>query len=96
MVEQVLDELIHKYGGRTPLRIAVVYAWRGETDSAFDWLEQAYRKHDPALSLLQLDFGLSGVRGDPRYKALLRKMNFPDFDVPANQWQSSLISKLSD
>ncbi len=75
--QRVLDELIHRYGGRTPLRIAVVYAWRGETDSAFDWLEQAYRKHDPALSLLQLDFGLSGVRGDPRYKALLRKMNFP-------------------
>jgi TolB-like protein/Tfp pilus assembly protein PilF len=76
--QRVLDELIHKYGERTPLRIAVVYAWRGEGDSAFYWLEQAYRKHDPALSLLQLDFGLFGVRGDPRYKALLRKMNFPD------------------
>jgi TolB-like protein/Tfp pilus assembly protein PilF len=74
---RVLDELINQHGARTPFRIAVAYAWRGETDSAFDWLQQAYERRDPALSLLHLDFGLSGVRGDPRYKALVQKMNFP-------------------
>jgi TolB-like protein len=74
---RVLDELINKHGARTPFRIAVVYAWRGETDSAFDWLERAFERRDPALSLLHLDFGLSGVRADPRYKGFLQKMNFP-------------------
>jgi hypothetical protein len=38
---------------------------------------QAYRQRDAALSLLVIEPGLSGVRGDPRFKALLRKMNFP-------------------
>jgi TolB-like protein/Tfp pilus assembly protein PilF len=75
--QRVLDQLIKKYAPRTPYRIAVAYAWRGEADSAFDWLEQAHRQRDGALSLLVIEPGLSGVRGDPRFKALLRKMNFP-------------------
>jgi hypothetical protein len=57
--------------------VAVAYGWRGEADSAFGWLEQAHRQRDAALSLLVIEPGLSGVRGDLRFKALLRKMNFP-------------------
>jgi TolB-like protein/Tfp pilus assembly protein PilF len=75
--QRVLDELIDKYGSRTPFRIAVTCAWRGETNSTFEWLEQAYRQRDPALSLINLEVGLSGVRGDPRHAALLQRMNFP-------------------
>jgi adenylate cyclase len=75
--QRVLDELIKKYGPRSPYRIAVAYAWRGEADSAFGWLEQAHRQRDGALSLLVIEPGLSGVRDDPRFKVLLRKMNFP-------------------
>jgi TolB-like protein/tetratricopeptide (TPR) repeat protein len=76
--QRVLGELIDKYGRRTPVRIAVTYAWRGETNSTFEWLEQAYRQRDPALSLLNLELGLSGVRADPRHAALLQRMNFPE------------------
>jgi TolB-like protein/tetratricopeptide (TPR) repeat protein len=75
--QRVLDELIDKYGRRSPYRIAVAYAWRGEADPAFAWLEQAYRQRDAALSLLVIEPGLSSVRGDPRFKALLRKMKLP-------------------
>jgi TolB-like protein/Tfp pilus assembly protein PilF len=75
--QRVLDELISKHGQKSPYRIAVAYAWRGEADSAFGWLQQAYRQRDAALSLLVIEPGLSGVRGDPRFKALLRKMHFP-------------------
>lgn len=75
--QRVLDELISKYGLRSPYRIAVAHAWRGEADSAFGRLEQAYRQRDAALSLLVIEPGLSGVRSDPRFKTLLRKMNFP-------------------
>jgi eukaryotic-like serine/threonine-protein kinase len=74
---RVLDELISRYGERTPLRIAIAYAWRGESGPAFEWLERAYRRRDPGLSLLRVEPGLAAVRGDPRYQGLLRKMNFP-------------------
>jgi TolB-like protein len=75
--QRVLNELIDKYGRWTPFRIAVTCAWRGETNSTFEWLERAYRQRDPALSLINLELGLSGVRADPRHAALLQKMNFP-------------------
>jgi TolB-like protein/Tfp pilus assembly protein PilF len=75
---RVLDELLAKYGLRIPYQIGVTYAWRGELDCAFGWLEQAYRQRDAALSLLIIEPALSGVRSEPRFKALLRRMNFPE------------------
>jgi TolB-like protein/lipoprotein NlpI len=75
--QRVLDQLIAKYAPRIPYQIAVTCAWRGELDSAFGWLEQAYRQRDAALSLLIIEPALSGVRDEPRFKALLRRMNFP-------------------
>lgn len=58
-------------------QIAEVYAWRGEADSAFEWLESAYRHRDGGLGYLKYDPLLRKVRGDPRYGVLLRKMNLP-------------------
>jgi TolB-like protein/Tfp pilus assembly protein PilF len=75
--QRVLEELIRKHEQRTQLRIGIAYMWRGEADKGFEWLDQAYGRRDPMLSLIQCEPGLSAVRGDPRYKALLRKMNFP-------------------
>jgi TolB-like protein/Tfp pilus assembly protein PilF len=74
---RMLGELTSKYGHRTPLRIAIAYAWRGEVDTGFAWLERAYQQRDGMLGLLQCEPGLRGVQSDPRYQALLRKMNFP-------------------
>jgi TolB-like protein/Tfp pilus assembly protein PilF len=73
--QRVMDELIAKYDHRVPCRIAVAYAWRGETDAAFDWLERAHRERDPMLGMLHFEPGLCGARSDPRYAALRRKMN---------------------
>ena len=58
-------------------QIAQVQAFRGETDRAFEWLEHAYEQHDPGLSYLKTDPFLRGLRPDPRYAALLRKMKLP-------------------
>jgi TolB-like protein/Tfp pilus assembly protein PilF len=76
--QKVMDEMINKYGKRTPYTIAIASVWRGQIDTAFEWLERAYQQHDAAIALLQAIFGISEVRKDPRYKELLRKMNFVD------------------
>ncbi|HZY04498.1 MAG TPA: tetratricopeptide repeat protein, partial [Anaeromyxobacteraceae bacterium] len=54
-----------------------VYAWRGDADRAFEWLERAWREGDPYATLIKLDPMLRKIRGDPRYLALLKKMNLP-------------------
>jgi TolB-like protein len=76
--QRALDELIEKYGRWVPYVIAEVYAWRGETEKYFDWLDRAYAQHDLALRMLQINHSPDATRADPRYTALLRKMNFPD------------------
>jgi tetratricopeptide (TPR) repeat protein len=61
-----------------PSEIARVYAFRGETDRAFEWLNLAYEARDEDLYLLKGDPLLKNLKSDPRYKALLRKMNLPE------------------
>jgi TolB-like protein/tetratricopeptide (TPR) repeat protein len=74
---RLLDELIARYSQSSAFQIAEVYAWFGESDNAFRWLERAYQQHDSGMSDLKTDALLRGIRGDPRFKALLRKMNLP-------------------
>ena len=58
-------------------QIAEVYAWRGETDKAFEWLQISYDNHDTGLLSLLIDPLMRGLRDDPRYKNLLAKLGLP-------------------
>jgi tetratricopeptide (TPR) repeat protein len=58
--------------------IAEVYAYRGERDAAFQWLERAYTQRDSSLYLMKGDPPLQNLEADPRYKAFLKKMNLPE------------------
>jgi serine/threonine protein kinase len=76
--QQALGQLIAKHTQDGADQIAQVYAWRGEKDHSFEWLEQAYKQHDGGLSSVKFDLLLSSLRDDPRYKALLHKLNLPE------------------
>jgi TolB-like protein len=75
--QQALDQLIAGYSQIEAFQIAEIYAWRGENDRAFEWLEKAYHQHDAGLSALKFDAMILKLRDDPRYTALLRKLNLP-------------------
>ena len=48
---------------------------------AFLWLDLAYRQRDSGLigtPSVNIDPVIKSLRGDPRYKAFLRKMNLPE------------------
>jgi tetratricopeptide (TPR) repeat protein len=59
-------------------QISYVYAARNNTDRAMYWLERAYRQHDGGLLSVKDDPMLKNLEHDPRYKALIRKMNLPE------------------
>jgi len=62
-----------------PMGPALAYAYRGETEEAFTWIANAYLKRDPDILLwLRNCPVIASVRGDPRYKAYLRKLNLPE------------------
>jgi tetratricopeptide (TPR) repeat protein len=71
-----LTELIGKFQMQDPYYIAEVYAFRRETDKAFEWLERAYTNRDPELVEIKGD-PLLKLEHDPRYAALLKKMRLP-------------------
>jgi TolB-like protein/tetratricopeptide (TPR) repeat protein len=76
--QQALEELIAKFARSAPYEVADVYAWRGETQKSFEWLEKSHELRADDLVDLKHDPLLLSLRGDPRFKALLRKMNLPE------------------
>ena len=58
--------------------IALVYASRRDAEQAFRWLDSALHEHESDLLWMRGDPLLEALTTDPRYKALLRKMNLPE------------------
>ena len=59
-------------------QIAQVYAWWGDKDPAFLWLERARLTKDAGLRYLKYDPLLQKLHSDARWTALMRKLNLPD------------------
>ena len=74
--EQALDTLKTKYTAGSAFQIAAVYAWRGEEDRAFEWLDRAYDQHDAGMPRLRYDPTLATLHDDSRFAALVKKMGF--------------------
>ncbi|MGO9717435.1 MAG: TIR domain-containing protein [Steroidobacteraceae bacterium] len=75
--QAALDALIASSAESDAYQIAEVYAWRGEKDLAFEWLERAYRQQDGGLTEIKIDPYFASLHSDPRYAAFLKKLNFP-------------------
>jgi serine/threonine-protein kinase len=58
-------------------QVAEVFAFRGEIDRSFEWLDHAVEAHDAGLNYLKYDPLLKPLRPDPRYRALLMRLKLP-------------------
>lgn len=74
--DAALSELIAKFP-KNVYQIAEVYAFRNQSDEAFEWLERAYVQRNAGLIVTKVDPLLKSLRRDARYAALLKKLNFP-------------------
>jgi tetratricopeptide (TPR) repeat protein len=72
--QQALDQIIGDSAQFAAYQIAEIYAWRGQKDQAFQWLERAYAQRDGGLTEVKNDPLLASLRADPRYQAFLAKM----------------------
>ena len=72
----MLDEMkeLSKQRYVTPYFMAPIYASLGEKDQAFEWLEKAYQDRHGWLITPQLDPTLEGLRSDPRFADLLKRI----------------------
>jgi TolB-like protein/Flp pilus assembly protein TadD len=72
-----LDALVAGYASTNAYQVAEAYAWRGERDAAFSWLERAYDQHDGTLVQLKFDPLLRNLHSDARFAKMIRKMRLP-------------------
>jgi TolB-like protein/Tfp pilus assembly protein PilF len=77
---KLLDQLMEMSASRyvDAYYIASIYDGLGETHRTLDWLERAYEQHSPSMIFLKIEPFTDGVRDDPRFQDLLRRMNFPE------------------
>ncbi len=54
-----------------------VYAGLGDRDGALEWLDKAYQERYPSVRTARIDPQFDGLRSEPRFQDLLRRMNFP-------------------
>jgi len=72
----ILKELEDRYakrGGKGQF-LAGVYAGLGERDKAFAWLEREFVQRGVLLPEITWRFAFEGLRGDPRFADLVRRM----------------------
>jgi TolB-like protein/Flp pilus assembly protein TadD len=72
--DAALAALIAKWEKDSPFNIAYVYAFRGEADKAFEWLDKAVEYGDPGLSDIVVENLFDKIHADPRWLVFLRKI----------------------
>jgi len=76
--ENVLKTLIATHQNDAAYQIAEAYAYRGEVEKAFAWLDRSYRQRDPGTPELKTDPLMKTLRQDPRFAKLLKRMHLSD------------------
>jgi TolB-like protein/DNA-binding winged helix-turn-helix (wHTH) protein len=56
---------------------AQAYIGLGEKNRALTWIERAYEEHDQGMVYIKAYPGWDSLRSEPRFQALVRRMNFP-------------------
>jgi TolB-like protein/Tfp pilus assembly protein PilF len=91
--DKALAQVIAKYEKESAWNIAYIYAYRGEADKCFEWLEKAVVYRDPGVFLTGVQRQFTNVHQDPRWLPFLRRLGIApeqlaaikfDVKLPAN------------
>jgi len=72
--DAALNALIAGHSDDMSFQIATVYAFRGDADKTFEWLDQAYEKQDPGVMAIIDNPFTQDLRSDPRFAAFCKKV----------------------
>jgi len=74
--DAALAAIMTSQGDAEAIQYAEIYAQWGNIPKALEWLETAYRTHDPGLVGLKTEPMLDPLREEPRFKAIERQLKF--------------------
>ena len=67
--------------GSSAVYAATVYAYRGDSDKAFEWLDRAYEGHDDATVEVRMYRAFEPLYNDPRWDEYLKRIGISDADA---------------
>ena len=75
--DELFEEFIKKYSDDDPANLADLYAFRGDKEASFKWLNRALEIKDPVLleALAYPSFKI--MHNDPRWRTFINKLNLP-------------------
>jgi TolB-like protein/Flp pilus assembly protein TadD len=76
--ESMFAKLKATFGDAAAYQYAEIFAQRGDTAKALQWLDTAMRVRDPGLDILNADPLMDPLRKEPRFQSVMRELEFPD------------------
>lgn len=70
-----------KEAGSRSVQVASIYAYRGDADNAFEWLERGYEDGDDDLVEIRQYTAFKPIENDPRWELMLEKIGISDADA---------------
>ena len=75
VITELMDRSVREYV--SPYALALVHAGLAQNDRTLEWLERAGEERSPRLVFLSVEPAFDGLRGDPRFAALRKKLGLP-------------------
>jgi len=92
-----LNELLERWGDQWPSEIAMVYAWSGDKDAAFQWLDKEIDVNGTyGWTQIPEDLRFRNLRDDPRWQVLLTRVGVSDDQLAAIEFKVDLTSLLAN
>ncbi|MBK5097800.1 MAG: tetratricopeptide repeat protein, partial [Gemmatimonadetes bacterium] len=88
--EAALNELIDNYEPGWAYHIALVTAFRGEADRAFEWLDRAAEYNEPLLGLIAVAKLADNIHDDPRWLPFLESIGYSPEQLAAIEFEVRL------
>ena len=88
--EATFSELREKFGSEFPGEVAYVYAWIGDADAAFEWLDKGFRVDRSSVSREVRYPVYSSLHDDPRWPVLLHDLGMSPEQLAAIDFKVAL------
>ncbi len=78
ILTEIVERIEQENAPDNALALADIYVGLGEYEEAMHWLAAAYEEHDISLVWLKVFWVCGPLRSDPRFQAILGRMDFPE------------------
>jgi len=88
--DHFLTELVEEYERGWSYHIAMLLAYRGEADRAFEWLEKAVQRNATSLTYIAIEPLFKPLHGDPRWLPFLESIGMSPAQLATIEFEVAL------